>query len=227
MLKDFPAGSVLADLDCDAREELVWLGSRRQYGAGSVLMRQGEPPDVVYVLLDGYVKVTAITEEGELAFLAVRSRGDLVGEIGVLDGSARTATVTAAGAIVAQRVSGPAFRAYLAQYPPASAAVTRYVTRKFRSAIRRRLEYVSGSVRARLARLLLELADHWGEQTPEGTVIAVGLNQAELAALVGAVERSVNEALAELRTQGMVVVGYRRVVVKDTRKLNRVALGLG
>ncbi|MER5971264.1 Crp/Fnr family transcriptional regulator [Streptomyces sp. NPDC002055] len=226
MSDDFPVGSLLAGLGPEERGELLTLGTGRQYGAGSVLMRQEETAHDVYIVLDGYVKVTAITAEEQLALLAVRSRGDLVGEIGVIDGSPRTATATAAGAVVCRCIGGEAFRAFLARHPAVYDAVTRSVTAKFRSAIRRRLEYVDGSVRARLARVLLEFVTHWGIPAPEGIMIAVGLNQAEIAALVGATERSVNETLAEFRTEGTLSVGYRSVVIHDVEALHKAALGM-
>jgi CRP-like cAMP-binding protein len=219
---DASEGSVLSRLEPQEQEELLTLGARRQFGAGSVLMRQGEHADIVYVLLDGYVKVTAISEEGHLVFLAVRSRGDLVGEIGVLDGNPRTATVTAAGAVLAMGIGAPAFLGFLARHPSAATVVTRSVTEKFRLAIRRRLDYV-GSVQSRLARVLLDLGVRWGVPATQGTEIAVGLNQGELAALVGATERSVNEALADLRSEGTISIGYRRVVIHNWDALRKAA----
>ncbi|MGX1562766.1 Crp/Fnr family transcriptional regulator [Streptomyces sp. NPDC055506] len=219
---DVAEESVLARLAPEDRQQFLALGARRQFDAGSVLMRQGEVADMVYVLLDGYVKVTAISEEGDLVFLAVRSRGELVGEIGVLDGSPRPTTVTATGAVVALGIGGPAFLDFLARRPSAAAAVTRSVTEKFRFSIQRRLDDV-GSVRARLARVLLDLGVRWGLSGPRGTEIAVGLNQGELAALVRATERSVNEALADLRSYGTVSIGYRRVVIHDWDGLRKAA----
>ncbi|MER5830865.1 Crp/Fnr family transcriptional regulator [Streptomyces sp. NPDC002130] len=219
---DLSEKSLLGRLAPEDRQQLLTLGTRRQFEAGGVLIRQGEVADMVYVLLDGFVKVTAISEEGHLVFLAVRSQGELVGEVGVLDGSPRPTTVTATGAVVALGVGGPPFLGFLARRPSAATVVTRSVTEKLRFSIRRRLEDV-GSVRARLARVLLDLGARWGRPGPHGTEIAVGLNQGEIAALVGATERSVNEAFADFRSLGTLSIGYRRVVIHDWSGLRKAA----
>ncbi|WP_242424168.1 helix-turn-helix domain-containing protein, partial [Frankia sp. EI5c] len=66
-----------------------------------------------------------------------------------------------------------------------------------------------------------------GRPAARGVQLAVGLSQPELAALVAADERSVNRALAELRTMQVVDVGYRRVIILDPEGLERVASGNG
>ena len=64
------------------------------------------------VLTGGMVKVTVATEAGMETTLAVRSRGDLIGEFAVLDGMPRTATARAVGTVGAVRIIRAAFTAF-------------------------------------------------------------------------------------------------------------------
>ncbi|MBE3201660.1 Crp/Fnr family transcriptional regulator [Frankia sp. CH37] len=207
------------------RQQLLSLGGIRHYPHGEILMREAEPYDEVILILDGFVKITAIGEENRLAFLVIRSRGDVLGEISAMEQDTHTGTATAAGPVVGRAMSAVAFRSFVEQNPPAAFAVAEMVAKKLRDSIRHRVEHVDGPVRGRLARVLIELATLWGRPAARGVQLAVGLSQPELAALVAADERSVNRALAELRSMGVVDVGYRRVALLDLAGLERIAFG--
>ncbi|MEX5632886.1 MULTISPECIES: Crp/Fnr family transcriptional regulator [Parafrankia] len=223
--RPFPPGSLPARLNPALRQQLLSLGGIRHYPHGEMLMREAEPYGEVILILDGFVKITANGEENRLAFLVIRSRGDVLGEISAMEQDTHTGTATAAGPVVGRAMSAAAFRGFLEQNPPAAFAVAEMVANKLRNSIRRRVEHVDGSVRGRLARVLIELATLWGRPAARGVQLAVGLSQPELAALVAADERSVNRALAELRNMQVVDVGYRRVIVLDLEGLERVAFG--
>src|SRR5207249_4867669 len=80
----------------EARRALVERGQVRTFAAGETLMRQGDPSDTMQVILSGRVRVERAGEgrEGPLV-LAELGPNEIVGEVGILDGGARTATVTA------------------------------------------------------------------------------------------------------------------------------------
>src|SRR6185503_21256562 len=63
--------------------------------AGRVVFRRGDPANGCYLILSGAVKVTLPTTGGQEALLAILSKGDIVGEMALLDRQPRSATVTA------------------------------------------------------------------------------------------------------------------------------------
>jgi NTE family protein/lysophospholipid hydrolase len=74
----------------EAEEALEWMSAP----AGTVLIREGDPPDYLYFIISGRLRIT--TGNGpELRQIADLGRGELVGEIGVLTGEQRTASATA------------------------------------------------------------------------------------------------------------------------------------
>jgi CRP/FNR family cyclic AMP-dependent transcriptional regulator len=217
------AGSLLATLSGPAAAQLAELGTRRPFAAGEVLLREGELSTHVYLLLGGLVKVTATTPEGGFALLAIRVAGDLVGELAGLDGQPRSATVTAVGSVAARVIAQSVFNDFLNRHANVGVAVSRSVAGKLRWATRRRIDFGSCEVRVRLARVLLELAAAYGERVPAGIRIGVPLTQPELAALVGAAEPTVHQALAVLRRSGVIETGYRSTTVLDLPALRVVA----
>ncbi|MFC6087841.1 Crp/Fnr family transcriptional regulator [Saccharothrix lopnurensis] len=215
--------SLMAALRPGDAAALIAAGTLKRYAAGSVLLHEGEASRYVLVVLSGYVKITAHNAEGEVSLLAIRGAGDLLGELAALDGQPRSATATAAGVVHAVWVSAQAFRAFRARHPEAAEEVSRSAAAKLRSATARRIDLTGVSVKVRVARVLVELAASHGRTTRRGTSLAFPLAQPELAALVGAAERSAHKALTELRAVGWVATGYRSVTILDYISLSELA----
>ncbi|MFF7588103.1 Crp/Fnr family transcriptional regulator [Kitasatospora purpeofusca] len=212
-----------AALGADDLRTLHSLGTRRVYAHNEALMIEGEPGDRVVVLLTGWVKVVAATEDDGEALLAIRQPGELVGELAVLDGEPRSASVLAVRTSTTREIGAAAFLDYLADRPAAALALQRSVTRKLRLATRYRIDVGHGTGLARLARTLLILLDSCGVPTEQGLRIDIPLSHADLAALARLSAASVERSLRTLRDQGAVRTGYRGLVVRDRAPLAAAA----
>ena len=219
----WPAASLLGELSTPTRDHLITLGRRTHFTGGERLLREGESGSHVFLLLSGWFKVLAMTEDHREALLAVRAGGDIVGELACFDAQPRVATVVASGVGVAHQISRQDFLAFLALHEDAAQAVMRAVAGKLRWATRRRQEFGSCAVVTRVARVLGELARVYGRSGESGIAIGVALTQPELAELVGASEPSVHRVLRSLREQAIIETGYRRILVRDVSELSRIA----
>lgn len=81
-------------LDAGGREKALAGGTLRQANAGDVILREGETGDEFYLVKSGSVSVTT-SMQGSLVHLATLQRGGFFGEVALLSGQPRTATVTA------------------------------------------------------------------------------------------------------------------------------------
>ncbi|MGH3244544.1 MAG: Crp/Fnr family transcriptional regulator [Spirillospora sp.] len=206
--------SLLAALSEDERQVLLSLGRLREYEPGDLLLNEGDTAMFVAIVLDGAVKIMGVTETGRTSLLAVRTAGDIVGELGVLDGAPRVATAIAAGLVRARVIASAQFKDCLLRHPSINAATTRTVVEKLRSATRRRIDLGGREAKVRLARVLLELHADGGE---------VLLTQTEMSELIGSSEPTVHKALRTLREQGVVDTRYRRLVIVDLARLREIA----
>jgi CRP-like cAMP-binding protein/predicted MFS family arabinose efflux permease len=101
-------------------ERLAGLATEEQVPAGTSIVREGDPADALYVLVDGEVEVTAHGEAGEEQTIRRMSAPCYFGEIGVLERIPRTATVTALTDARLLRIQGTALLDALTTAPPSS-----------------------------------------------------------------------------------------------------------
>lgn len=211
----WPAETFLARLPEPSRQALLTQGVVRTYPANHMMVRQGDSGNVVFFIMHGLAKVTARTENGRESLLAVRVKGDAIGDMAVLDGSARSATVVTCGVTVSRIIKGDAFLDYLQRHPSAALTLSTLMSDRLRWANQRRLEFSGYDSDVCLARMLLAMAARHGRPGPEGTDLGVPLTQAELGSLIGAKESTVQKILRDLSARGLVRTGHRRVVIID------------
>lgn len=218
-------GTFLGSLPEATAGELLGLGARRQFPAARIILREGGADSHTVVLISGFVKVTTAVE-GIETLLGIRLPGEVIGEIGALTGAPRNATVTSCGVVTAVIVSRAAFEAFLRRHPDASGLVTAMMARQLSWANRRRSDFAAFPAHIRLARLLVEIADVCGRRRADGSVqIAVPLSQPDLAAMIAIAQATVQKAIHELRDNGLIDTGYRRMTIMDPPRLRRLAEG--
>lgn len=224
---EWPRNSFLARLDMSALYDFLSAGELIVFRKGDVLLCEGEEASHVFLLLNACVKVTTRLDAGGQALLAIRVGGDVVGEIAVMDGGERTATVSACGneVVSAVRLSRDALRSVLDRNPDAAISLASAVSHKLRSATRRRVDISCCTAKVRLARVMLELVEDCGRLGARGTLIGVNLTQTELGALVGVGETTAQRALRDLRKNGIIVNVGRRLLIPDLAALRSAAWG--
>ncbi len=223
MHRPWPAKSVIASLKSDQCRALLASGHPRDFAAEEVLVNQGETTRHVFVLIDGVTKVTCSSRNGRRVLLAIRSRGDLIGELASLDGSPRIATVTATGPVSAVVIAHRDFEAFLARNPEVSQAVSASIAGKFRSTTQRVVDYGAHDAPVRLARVLYRLYQDYGLRKGDRVELGIPITQPELASIIGASEAAVQKALAGLRQGGIVSTGYRTNAITSFAALAKAA----
>ncbi|GAB2932546.1 hypothetical protein GCM10027280_20270 [Micromonospora polyrhachis] len=175
------------------------------------------------LICQGLAKVTVVTADGRTALLAIRVGGDLVGEMSALNDQPRSATVTTCSPALVRIIHMRQFKPFLAAHPEAAVELAAMVANRLRQSNRHRIDFMSYPVPTRVARIIAEIARTHGRRTPNGLVIDVRLTQPELATICGAAETTVQKALRELRSDGLIDTDYRRITVRDLTGLRMLA----
>lgn len=220
---NWPPRSLVAQLTEPERIALLAAGSPVKFPDDGILVLQGDPGDGLYVLTDGMVKVTVAAESGSETMLAVRSRGDLIGEFAVLDGEPRTATARAVGAVSAIRISRARFTEFGQRYPAAQTTITKSLVAKMRAATERHAAERTCGARERVAQVLYELAEDYGDQAGDGAVvIPLLITQSELGELAGVAVSTTERVLGDLRKEGVIATRYRKIAIRDMTVLGAI-----
>jgi CRP/FNR family transcriptional regulator, cyclic AMP receptor protein len=183
-----------------------------------VVFQRGDPADDVYLTVSGQLRISVGSADGrELAFHIV-GPGEMVGELGVLDGSRRSADLTALRDSVLLGLGRSALQNLLATRPVMAAGVIRFLCGRLRETSEQLEALALQRIEVRLARLLLRLA-HTTAPVQGEVELSLDMSQSEIAALIGASRPKVNLAFGELEARGAI----RRV----GRKLHCRIVALG
>ena len=121
------------DLDVSKLKLMAFAGSRIKFRAGDVLFEEGDPPDAVYVILDGEVDVTRSGPGGDV-LLARLGKTELIGEIGVLCNKCRNARIIAHTDVQALQIDKMTFMDIIQQVPRLAMAVIRELSERLAKA---------------------------------------------------------------------------------------------
>jgi CRP-like cAMP-binding protein len=217
----WPDGSFVQQLPDADRIALLDAGTLLRFEDDQILVVQGDAGDYLYVLTSGLVKVIVGAVSGAQTTLAIRSRGDLVGEFALLDDKPRMATAQAAGPVSALKIGGAAFLAVAGRSPEAQAAVTRYLLAKMRDATERWSAERIWDARERIAQVLYELGKQHAQPDADG-LIRIPVTQSELGELAGVAVSTAERVLKELRKQGVVSTRYREITIRNMAYLDGI-----
>lgn len=128
------------DLEVSKLKLMAFAGQRITCREGELLFDEGDPPDAVYVILEGEVEVIRTGAAGEVV-LARLGRNELIGEIGVLCNKCRNARIIALSNVQALRIDKITFMQIVQQVPQLAMAIIRELSE--------RLEHTSEKLAAR------------------------------------------------------------------------------
>ena len=209
---------LLSGLDPAELERIAQVAVPRSYPKGARVFHEGDESDACYVIRDGEVRVTREHSDGRAIALATLGPGELVGELAMLDGGVRSASLEALTDIELLAVSAADMRGLLERNAEITAKLVVALTKRLRETNERISRQSFQTVPSRVAGVLSQLVQEDGaEPGPHG--VTIRMNQADLAQLAGTSRESVSRFLAVLDRAGVVRVGRGRVTVLEPPRL--------
>jgi len=207
-----------------AAEDLTRLAVRarqRTYRRGEVIFHQGDPGDAVHLIQGGRVKIVLRADSGEEVVVAILGPSDCFGELALLDGEPRSATVAALEPVETVSLGREAFLQFLQATPPAMERLLRALAATVRGANGELADLAFLDLPGRLVKKLLELAADHGRPAGGAIEIQLPMTQEDLAAMIGATRASVNKVLGWYEEQGAIERRGRRIAILDPERLRR------
>jgi CRP/FNR family cyclic AMP-dependent transcriptional regulator len=188
--------NLLTDLPDRLSGALLAGAAQRHLAPGEMLFLAGDPGDGFYRVEKGLLKISIASASGAERILAILGPGSIVGDLAIIDGKPRSASVSALRDCTVQYVSRKAFDAFAAKSPE----IYHYLAKVLAARLRDTEDIVAAGsflpLKGRLARALLELAEGFG-QNVGGTrvVIRQKVNQSDLAAMAGIARENVSRIM--------------------------------
>ena len=160
------------------------------------LFLAGDPCDGCYRVVEGLLKVTAAAPSNRERILAILGPGALVGELSLIDGAPRSASVTAIRDARLAFVTRAAFETFAKANPEVYRHISALLARHLRDNNDALVSTSFLSVKGRAARALLSLAEAFGNDVGSGRILVKQkVTQSDLAAMAGIARENVSRIL--------------------------------
>jgi CRP/FNR family transcriptional regulator len=209
---------LFAELEADELDRFSRVAVPRSFPKGTRVFHEGDHSDACYIIRDGSFRVTREHPDGRAITLANLGPGDIFGELAMLDGEVRSASVEALSDGELLALPAVDVRGLLARHPEITVKLVAALVRRLRQANERISRQSFQTVPSRVAGVLSQLV---AEEAPwrGGEGVTIRMNQADLAQLAGTSRESVSRFLAELERARVVKVGRGRVTIVEPPKL--------
>jgi CRP/FNR family transcriptional regulator, cyclic AMP receptor protein len=187
---------LLSELPADLPTKLFAKAKRVRLAAGQILFRTGSPGEGCYRVEDGLLKVMMVSSSGAERILVFLGPGAIVGELSTIDGLPRSATVMAIRDATLSLLSRAEFEAFSEQHPEVYKSLVKILAQRLRETDTVVAASSFLSLKGRVARTMLELAGHFGQEVGPGRiVIRQKIKQNDLAAMADIARENVTRVL--------------------------------
>jgi CRP/FNR family cyclic AMP-dependent transcriptional regulator len=201
--------------DADTRAVLA-ASRRRKYRRNEPICREGEPGDTLHLIDKGHVAIRAATPQGDSATMRVLGPGHWFGEIAVIEGSPRAATVVALDATETLSLHRDVIEQLRGQHLSIDRMLMAGALVEVRRLTRALTDALYTPVPKRLIASLVDLLAVFDDGV-------IPLTQDDLAGLCGTTRQTANEVLQTLAAHGTIALSRGRITVLDPVRLTRSA----
>lgn len=193
------------------------------FDSESAIVYKGDVSDSLYLIREGEVEISVSSKDGKIIVLGTLGKGDVFGEIGLLDHGSRTANVSARTDVTLYRLNTQDFNEIAKQFGLKEwAAITAYICKLFRSVTNNLEETSFLDTGIRVSKKILELYEKAPAQERQGAGFNMNISQEVLGRMVGLSREATNKTLARLEDEGLIEKKYKNILVPDVSLLRRL-----
>ena len=193
---------------------------------GEFIVREADPAQNVYVLVEGRVKFIQETDDGREVILHLIPSGEIFGVEGLWAGKTCRASAVAMDRATVLGIAVPTLMALLARHPSLTLAFLQVLGRRLRDTEARVRDLQTEQVEGRIARAVLRLVHRMGRKTSEGIDVGVRLTRQDLAELSGTTLSTASRTLSAWSRDGVIRTRREQIIVLDPHRLAAIAENL-
>ncbi|MBU1100961.1 MAG: Crp/Fnr family transcriptional regulator [Bacteroidetes bacterium] len=209
---------IFADLDNEAIEKISNIGSKKSYPKDSIILLEEEAGSALFVIITGKVKVARTSNDGREVILSILGDSDFFGEMAILDGLTRSATVTATEDTELFIIERAVFLNLLREHPEVSISLLYELTTRLRAADMKIKSLSLKDAEGKVATVILQLADDVGK-IKHGIVEIDKLPlQQDLANMAGTSRETISRTLHAFAKKGLVELDGSKLRILNYEK---------
>ncbi len=214
---------IFRHLSDEALQELAEYFKVRKYLKNNLIIFEDDTGLLFFVIRSGKVKISRISQQGEEVILAILGQGQFFGEVSIIDGGTRSATVTSLDDVELLSISRDRFQYFMKKYPTLSLSLLREMAARFRKSDAQIKRLSLMDARERVANTLFLLAMELGVEQREHEYIIEDLpRQLDLASIAGTSRETVSRIISKLQEEGLIEREGNRLIIPDVFRLERV-----
>lgn len=211
---------IFCDLDSAAFDQLCRYAKHATLKRGATIFSKGDPGNSLVAVISGTVKISISSADGRNAILNLIGPGEIVGEVAVLDGHARTADATANTNCEIFVIDRREFLPFVRSQPALAMKFIELLCARLRWTSDQVEEVILQDLPGRLASALIRLAEkHKGARGDR----TIAITQQEISEMVGMTRESINKQLRAWAGRNWVRLEHGAIVVLDTDALRELA----
>jgi len=213
---------IFSELEKEAIEKIEKIGLRKIYHKNEVILLEEEAGTALFVIIKGKVKVSRNSNDGREVILTILSESDFFGEMAILDGLTRSATVTALEESELFLIQRNDFLNLLYVHPEVSITLLQELTRRLRNADMKIKALSLKDAEGKVATVILQLADEIGK-IKHGIVELEKLPlQQDLANMAGTSRETISRTLHSFAKKGYVEMDGSKLRILDYEKFKEI-----
>jgi len=219
VLKNIPLFSELSEKDL---QRIVQVANKQHYHKENLILIEEEVGSSMFVILDGRVKISRISDDGREVILAIMSEGDFFGEMSLLDGHTRSANVTAIEDSELLVIRREEFLQMLHDYPQIAVNLLKELAQRIRKGDEHIKSLSLQDAKGRVANTLIRIAEDYGVFRKGQVEINELPLQQDLANMAGTSRETISRVIKTLIQQGYLKKVRGKIIILDYEKFKSI-----
>jgi CRP/FNR family transcriptional regulator, nitrogen oxide reductase regulator len=217
---------LFASMDTEELDDILGSAASPRYEAGSAVFEQGQAAERFFVLLNGKLRVTQVTAEGQRVIVRMVVPGDLFGIAKALKRPDYPGTATAMVESLALAWPMAMWDVFMTRHPALAVNAMQTMGGRLQEAQARIRELATEEVERRVAHTVLRLGNQSGKKEPGGIRIDFPVSKQDIAEMTGTTLHTVSRILTAWEAAGLVEGGRQRLLLREPHKLLLIADGV-
>ena len=212
MLRRVP---LFSDLPDEYLEKLARVAVKKTYPKDNVIFFEQDEGDSLFIIARGSVKIAKISNEGKEVILAILGLGEFFGDMSLLDGLPRSATVIAVEETEVSSIRRKEFISLINDNPLIAVKLLSVLSQRLRDANSKIGNLALLDVYGRLARILMDFAKIEGRKLENGKIAFRRPTHQAIANMIGTSRETVTRTLGDLHRRGYIQISGKEIIIKD------------